>query len=436
VIEKAVRMFESSRARDYVKAISNGKEEARAEAVRSLKALSTKEWLSAPADVVKPLVEALRHQLSGKDGPNGNKLPTHVRRDAAYVLGKMGTRATSSVPQLIELLKESEPLALRESAVTALGDIGEPARNAVTPLLAMLTPECRIPLAVRVARALGEIGAGDAKVRTALVDLWRSTAAASLTQIEIGLALCKLRCDPPGLVTGLANVAVAATNVPLRTAAVEALSWCSKTQVGVVPALTAASQDEDENIKALGVAGLERLGVTAPKAIQICARQLKDCPPAETALRRVGAPSVSVLTKALEEEEPIVREKAAKILGSIGEAAASARDALKKSLTDKCSEVRLAGAKALWNITKQPEAVVPALAGLLTGKIWPAPSDSEVRRRFLQSVIEALGRIGPPAQAAIPSLLARSKDENRLVRESAVCSLRQIDPVAVAKTGA
>ena len=37
------------------------------------------------------------------------------------------------------------------------------------------------------------------------------------------------------------------------------------------------------------------------------------------------------------------------------------------------------------------------------------------------------------ATAAIPSLLLRSEDENRLVRESAVRTLHQIDPVAVAK---
>ena len=84
-------------------------------------------------------------------------------------------------------------------------------------------------------------------------------------------------------------------------------------------------------------------------------------------------------------------------------------------------------------MTKQADSVVPALSGLLMDKIRPTPLDSEVRRRFLQSVIEALGRIGPAASAAVPSLLARSADENRLVRESAVRTLHQIEPAAAAK---
>jgi HEAT repeat protein len=142
-----------------------------------------------------------------------------------------------------------------------------------------------------------------------------------------------------------------------------------------------------------------------------------------------------VLIKALADADPVVREKAAKTLGSIGEPAAEAAPALAKALADRSSEVRLSSAKALWNITKQPEEVVPALAELLKGKMFPAPDDAEVRRRFLQSVIEALGRIGAPARAAIPSLLSKAKDDNRLIRESALRSLRQIDPVVVVKAG-
>ena len=51
------------------------------------------------------------------------------------------------------------------------------------------------------------------------------------------------------------------------------------------------------------------------------------------------------------------------------------------------------------------------------------------------AVIESLGRIGPPAQEAIPALLDKTGDENRHVRESAIRALRQISPDAAAKAG-
>lgn len=425
-------MLEPRRIRDQIKALVSGKEEARWEAVRTLKDHERQDWETAPNDIVQPLVEALRQQLPRRNGAPA-KLPLHLRRDVAVVLGKIGPRASGSVSALIELLRDDESAAVREVAATALGDIGQKAHTAVGPLLGLLTPDCRVSLAVRVARALGDIGGADSKVRSALTDLWRSTAAASVTQLQVAMALCKLGVEAPGLIGSLVAVGVSGTNAMLRSAAIDALGWCTKNQVGVVPALLAASLEEDENVRKIGGDGLARLGLLPAKAIQICVKQLKDCVQAEVALRRAGAPSVAPLIKALTDSEPVVRERAAKILGAIGEPAVEAVPGLRKTLTDKVSDVRLAAAKALWNITKQPDAVVTALAGLLTGKIFPAPEDAEVRRRFLQSVIEALGRIGPAARAAVPSLVKRGADENRLVRESAVRTLQQIDPGAVAQ---
>ena len=427
-------MFEQNRMKEFTKAVTSGSDEARSEAVRSLKECDKARWQTLPADQVDSLVEALRLQLPKKSGGVGDRMPLHLRRDVVLVLGNIGPRATAAVPALIELLKSDESLAVREAAATALGDIGEDAHAAVPALLAMLTPDCRVSLAVRVARALGDIGGADARVKSALVELWRATAASSQSQLQVALALCKLRVDAPGLIASLTAAGVSASNTGLRTAAVEALAHCGKNQIGVVPALVAASFDEDEAIQALAAGGIEKMGLTLPKAVQLCAKQLKDSPhAAETALRKAGLLSVGVLIKSLAEEEPLVRQKASEILRAIGEPAVEAVPALTKLLSDKTSEVRLAAAKALWSVTKQADAVVPALSGLLTDKIRPTPTDSEVRRRFLQSVIEALGRIGPAATGAIPSLLLSSKDENRLVRESAVRTLHQIDPVAGAK---
>ena len=92
--------------------------------------------------------------------------------------------------------------------------------------------------------------------------------------------------------------------------------------------------------------------------------------------------------------------------------------------------MRLAVAKALWSITKEAQEVVPALAHLLVRKWSPSPEGGESRRVFLLAVIESLGRIGPPAQVAIPALLDKAGDKNRHIRESAMRALRQIGPEA------
>ena len=51
---------------------------------------------------------------------------------------------------------------------------------------------------------------------------------------------------------------------------------------------------------------------------------------------------------------------------------------------------------------------------------------TESRRRYLQTVIEALRRMGPPAKGAIPALTAMAKDKNRNVSESALSALKEI----------
>ena len=79
---------------------------------------------------------------------------------------------------------------------------------------------------------------------------------------------------------------------------------------------------------------------------------------------------------------------------------------LEEVLQDKQLEVRLAAAKGLWNISKNADAVVPVLAELLGGKALPVSDHVDARRMFLQSVIEALCRIGPPADIELRAITA------------------------------
>jgi len=355
------------------------------------------------------------------------RAPPLLRKEVATILGEIGPPAVVAVPQLIDLLQESEPQNTREAAIVALGKLGKEAKAAIDPLLAILKDTRRLTLSVGAARALAEISGAEEKVRSAVEQLWNSTFSCPKSRVQVSIALCRLKCRAPLLLSSLAATVMTSPKPCLRAGAVEALVCCNKSDPGVIPALVAALFDEDEMVRQLAENGLSRMRVSSAKAIRLSVQQLKDCPCAETALRRAGPLAVPVLKEALKEEDALIREQAARTLGSLGETATEAVDALTKALRDRNSFVRLSAAKALWNITKRAEEVVPALNGLLSGKWNPPPQDGEARRRFLQSVIEALGRIGSPAQAATASLRHCAEDENRLIRESALKSLGQIN---------
>jgi HEAT repeat protein len=422
-------MSELAHVHKHLKTLKAADENARREAARALKQIEAEAWKSASADQISSVVEMVRHHLQG----NGTtKSPPVFRQDLVVILGNIGPRASSAIPQLTALLEDGVFHGLREAAVTALGKIGTSAKPAVDKLLTVLESDHRATLAPRVAFSLGAIGYADKKVRSALVNLWLVPTQCQNTRVQAGIALCKLKLDAPGLIPTLAATLVSSPNAGMRKTAAEALSWRGKTEIDVVPALTAALYDADEEVCKVAEIGLNRMKLTTERAIQLSSKQLKDSVHAETALRRSGAPAVPALISALSAPEAVAREKAAKALGAIGEPAAAAAPALNKALADKTSEVRLAAAKALWNVAKQADPVVKVLAGLLEVK-WPnGPEASEARRRFLQTVIEALARIGPPAKAAVPALLKKAKDANRLIRESAVRTLRDIDPAVAA----
>ncbi len=426
-------MLDLTQLQHDIQALTKGDEPSRREAIRSLKQHDEQEWAKAPLKLVQPLLEMLRNQIP--KASSGEVKQPQVRQEIIVLLGNLGPRAEPAVGQLMDLLEPGVSDGVREAAATALGKIGKESKVAVDKLIAVLGPECRVPLAARVARALGDIGCADHRVRTALSNLWLLPMDDQNSRLHIAIALCKLKLDARGLLPHITKTLVTNQNMALRKLAAEALGWCSKNDVDAVPALTVALHEEDEDMVRLANAGLEQMKLTPEKAVLLCAKQLKDSLYAEAALRKSGPLAVPALIEALAMDDVGAREKSARTLGGMGEAAAAAVPALTEALEDKDPVVRLAAAKSLWHITKNGDLVVPVLAELLRGKYPTAADGSEDRRRFLQSVIESLCRIGPPAKAAVPALVSKSKDENRLIRESAQRALREIAPEPVKKTG-
>jgi HEAT repeat protein len=379
--------------RDDIQALNKGDDASRRKALRSLKSLPQEAWASVPRDLFNTLMGALQKQMqiSVKQKP--------ILQEIFAILGNMGQRAEPALSQLVGLLGEEFPPEIRGAA----------------------------------AAALGRVGCADHKGRTALLALWQSAQPSHVNRMQVAIALCKLDIKAEGLLKLLTSTVVANPDASVRKSAAEAMCWRGKNELDVVPALlTSTLNDKDESVRQVAEASLTELKLTRAKAIQVCAEQLSGSTYAELALKNCGQQAVPALMSALESSDPLTREKAARTLGSIGEAAAEASRALTKTMHDKDLSVRLAAAKGLWNVTKNADLVGPVLVELLKAHSAERTDDGEARRRSLQTVIEALQRMGPPAKVAVPALRAMIKDKNRHISESAQSALRDIaPPVAV-----
>jgi HEAT repeat protein len=410
-----------SKLQSHIHALERGNAGTHRETIDALKHYQEHEWAAAAPKLIQALVASLGKQLKSEG------TQPFLRREIVLILGSMGPRSAAAIPQLTDLLHDSVPHALREAAASTLGKIASTAHGAVDQLIRLLSAD-RPALVMEGVRALGSIGKDDEKVSAALLDLWAAPTSAIL-HLEVAFALCKLRIEATGLRGVLTHTLVTSPEAALRKAAARALAWCKKTDPDVAPALlTAALKEKDDEVGQIAEAGLCQLGLSHDKARELCAQQLGSSAIAEAALRQSGPLAVPCLREALATHEPGIRERAVRILGSLGEAASDAVPDLTPLLLDNSLEVRLAAAKGLWNITKNAELVVPVLVALLRHKQTFARDAGEVRRRFLQTVIEALQRIGPAATKAIPALTEKTRDENRSVSDSARAALKEIAP--------
>ena len=162
------------------------------------------------------------------------------------------------------------PDAIREEAVATLGKIGTKAKSAAPHLHKML-PNSRTTLSLRIILALGNMVGGDHKVHAALIDLWATPDQSHANQVQVALALCKLRLEAKGLVNFLIHTLAAKQESSVRQVAAEAFGWRDKNEVEVVPILLmTALQEKDEKVRLKVEASLTQLKLTRDKAIRLC----------------------------------------------------------------------------------------------------------------------------------------------------------------------
>jgi HEAT repeat protein len=180
----------------------------------------------------------------------------------------------------------------------------------------------------------------------------------------------------------------------------------------------------------------------------------------QTVSNRIGPPDasqISFLLLAANDSSPKVRAMALLCLSRMGRSATSAEPIALKLCADSDTGVRTYAASTLWKITGQTNKAVPVLEGVLddlgrkhdaTNSHWVAcyllemgESDSSLVPIFINSLTNihlrtgermsacsCLGRIGPPAAAAIPALREALQDPDAEVRRRANAALSRIDP--------
>jgi HEAT repeat protein/flagellar basal body rod protein FlgF len=237
-------------------------------------------------------------------------------------------------------------------------------------------------------------------IRQALEDVGREAVPALCAMLEAGPP--EMRIDAAWALGQIGDEARAA--VPLLTGMLQSEDWelrrAASTALqrtapdsavvtqAMVEAWTAALGGDDPRHRYEAAAALGRMGGKAAAAVPRLMERLDD--PTSGAARALGqigpaaAGAVAALAKALQHQEPYVREQAADALGRIGPQARAAVPALLEAMKDADWEVRWRAATAIGLIGAKDSGCLAVLTGLLEDE------NSYVRQR----VAETLGQLG------------------------------------------
>ncbi|HTQ39576.1 MAG TPA: HEAT repeat domain-containing protein [Pirellulales bacterium] len=410
-----------------------------------------------PALVV-PALNALAD--AGDDGINvliGELKNDKAVHAACIGLADAGPKAKAAVPELIRVVQEQDKHpAVRREAIMALAAIGPDSKSAGPQLVKALSDQ---QYAVRYAAALavGQIGIKDAAPQLAqqldsddpflkMISAW---ALAKINpddkagvQRAVSLLVTGLK-DPNQHVRGAAARGLLELHAPqemvisamsdlladkdpeVRGNVVDALSSLGE---AAVPRLIKALQNDD--MQALAVEVLRRLGPKAKDAVPALILELKDPDPeyrreVEFALAAIGPAAktaVPALIEHLGSDEPRVQYTACYALGKIGPDAADAVPKLRDNMKSDDKFLKVASVWALLHIQPADKALQSMAVPLLA----KALGDSEHELARVESA-NALGRIGAAAKSAIPDLQkAAEQDDSPKVRAAAVEALKKI----------
>jgi HEAT repeat protein len=218
----------------------------------------------------------------------------------------------------------------------------------------------------------------------------------------------------------------------VRRQAVWALGKLGPLARPALPDLCAALRDADPRTASGAAQALGNLGADGADAVMALAEAMRGtnivlCRLAAKALSQIGFPALSTLIAHLQHPDPFVRGESALALGWMGAAARTAVPYLAKL-------VRGPDRPSLADTPPPVGGLSPAAVGLgkkvesdsITPTAPAAGSGGDADETCRVYAAQALGKIGPPAAAAVAELKAAARYGPALLREAAVQAVRQI----------
>jgi HEAT repeat protein len=355
----------------------------------------------APCDTS---VEGLIKQLARVDR-------AEARRAAAEGLGRLGQAAAPAIPALLNSAVDVDA-TVREAALNAL--------NAIDPAWPKNAGACKAfpDLVAALKSWCPEVsGAAFKLLSTIGQPVVPNLAGALLNQedtiekVYVMRVLARIGSDAASAVSGLTR-ALSSQFLQARIAAAEALANIGPPAGVAVPAL---------------VVGLADPHADARQAMAAC-------------LARVGAaaePAVPALLPLLADREYRVRKTAAETLEQIGPKAVPALIEVIQTRDVQRLKVWIESMIQVsqWYTPPKPDLVVIEPLKVLRNRSWAAYEIMEERESLeaaQEAALRILGKFGPAAKAAVPTVTRALADPNPAIKLAAIKTLGQIGPAAKA----
>lgn len=352
----------------------------------------------------------------------------------AYALTRIGPAA---IPPLIDGLRSPDTM-MRLGAARALGGMGSVAKDAVPALIENLGHGDN-DVQADVIAALGAIG-DPAKPKLIEALAWkepRQRATAALALGAMGKAapdaaapmLARLKTEPDttaraALLTALPRTGTDATAVliealkderePIRHAAVNGLLTARAAQPQVVKALTALVRDPNPTLSERAAYVLGRLGEAAAPAVPAILDVIaKHSPPPQAcldALVQIGEPAIAPVLERFEKTDPALLTREHWTVKCVQQMGGLGASRVARSLTHPSPSVRVLAARALVELGPDAEPATPALLKALEDE------NAHVRATALTALVAAQ----TPFVQVEPHLDAAFRNSSPVIRAAAV----------------
>jgi HEAT repeat protein len=364
----------------------------------------------------KPLLEALCRALGDRD--------SSVRQEAAEVLEQMPFPTPDAIPALRVALKDEDPkVALAAANALRKGGATAEVKAVLTALLKRSDIERS-----HVLEALLPLGAPEPESVPLLEQLSKNKQIGYARWLAIRLLGQLNRERAEAAAVHLAHVLTMESAPGPTAGSFSDLGPAGKVAIPILLEWLEKPAEEHER-RARCEAVIGALGeLHAEKAVLELVRGLEDDSTFEItaeALGRMGPAAkgaVLPLTVGLRDAKERHRAAAAAALGEIGLDAKRAVPRLQPLLRDRSGEVRAWAAYACIQITGDEVGHIGILTDLLRGK-----TDADGGRH---EAAQALARLAPRGQSAVPAVIEGLEDPDRWTRWSATVTLGKIGPAA------